>query len=311
MTNDRQQWLEERRKGIGSSDIAALFGVSPYASPLSVYASKLGFDMGPQDEASEIRMRVGRELEGMVCELAAAEFKEEAKVRRNFDSFEMPGHCHIRSTPDGTIWSYREEPGVLEAKVVGEHAPSTWHHGVVPQDHELQVRHQMLVTGRTHGVIAALLLGPSKLLVREIEWDQKVADAIKAKCDDFWFNHVVPRVPPPADGHPATARAIKALHPSDSGLMVELGAKEMEEAATLQHCKHLIADVDAQSDELQNKLRLAMGDATYGILPDGTGLSLKAQTRGGTTFRVLRTMSPDAVAKVREDCDKRLKEAVE
>lgn len=307
MTTDRQQWLEERRKGIGSSDIAALFGVSPYASPLSVYASKLGFDMGLRDEASEIRMRVGRELEGMVCELASRDLR--SVFDRNSTSFHMVGAPHIRCTPDSRS-QFGHIRAVLEAKVVGEHAPSTWHDGVVPQDHELQVRHQMLVTDCQAGYIAALLLGPSKLLVREIEWDQDVADAIKAKCDDFWFEHVVPRVPPPADGHPATARAIKALHPSESGLAIELGAKEMHEAATLQHFKHLVADADEQCDDLQNKLRMAMGDATYGILPDGTGLSLKAQTRGETTFRVLRTMSPDAVAKVREDCDKRLKEAV-
>ncbi len=306
MTTDRQQWLEERRKGIGSSDIAALFGVSPYASPLSVYASKLGFDMGQQDEASEIRMRVGRELERMVCELAAEQLGD--TIAQTSISFEMAGATHIRATPDGVI-----APGaradVFEAKVVGEHAPSTWHDGVVPQDHELQVRHQMLVTGRTHGVIAALLLGPSKLLVRDIEWDQDVADAIKAKCDDFWFNHVVQRIPPPADGHPATARAIKALHPSESGLMVELDGDHWEASTLLESAKASIRDLKDETAEIENKLRMAMGDATYGILPDGTGLSLKAQTRGKSTFRVLRTMSPDAVAKVREDCDKRLKEA--
>ncbi len=304
---DRQQWLEERRKGIGSSDIAALFGVSPYASPLSVYASKLGFDMDCHTPAEKIRLRVGRELEPMVCELAGC------SVRRNTSSIPMKDNEHIRSTPDG--WSMRDrnglDEGVFEAKVVGEHAPSTWHHGVVPQDHELQVRHQMLVTGRTHGVIAALLIGPSKLLVRDIEWDPDVADAIKAKCDQFWFEHVVPRIPPPADGHPATARAIKALHTSDSGLMVELDVASLIHAQNLSTAKERISEIDDYKSETENKLKLSMGDATYGILPDGTGLSLKAQTRGETTFRVLLTMSPDAVAKVREDCDNRLKEAVQ
>ncbi len=35
--NDRTSWLNERRKGIGGSDIGAILGLSPYRTPVDVW----------------------------------------------------------------------------------------------------------------------------------------------------------------------------------------------------------------------------------------------------------------------------------
>jgi predicted phage-related endonuclease len=39
---ERERWLAERRKGIGSSDAAAILGVHPYKSAYAVWAEKTG-----------------------------------------------------------------------------------------------------------------------------------------------------------------------------------------------------------------------------------------------------------------------------
>ena len=39
---DRTEWLAERRKGVTSTDIAAIAGQSPWATALDVYLDKLG-----------------------------------------------------------------------------------------------------------------------------------------------------------------------------------------------------------------------------------------------------------------------------
>lgn len=39
---DREKWLEERRKGIGGSDAAALVGMNSYSTPYMVWADKTG-----------------------------------------------------------------------------------------------------------------------------------------------------------------------------------------------------------------------------------------------------------------------------
>jgi len=38
--DDRAQWLEERRKGIGGSDVAAIMGISPWKTAFQVYQEK-------------------------------------------------------------------------------------------------------------------------------------------------------------------------------------------------------------------------------------------------------------------------------
>ena len=42
----RQEWLEVRRRGIGSSDAAAAVGISPYQSPLELWMIKTGRTQG-------------------------------------------------------------------------------------------------------------------------------------------------------------------------------------------------------------------------------------------------------------------------
>ena len=62
---DREKWLEERRKGIGGSDAAALVGMNSYSTPYTVWADKTG--RLPEKEDSEA-MRQGRDLEQYVAE---------------------------------------------------------------------------------------------------------------------------------------------------------------------------------------------------------------------------------------------------
>ena len=39
---DHALWLEERRKGIGGSDVAAIMGLSPWKTAYQVYQDKRG-----------------------------------------------------------------------------------------------------------------------------------------------------------------------------------------------------------------------------------------------------------------------------
>ena len=41
-TNTREEWLAERKKSLGGSDMGAILGLSEYSSPYTVWAEKLG-----------------------------------------------------------------------------------------------------------------------------------------------------------------------------------------------------------------------------------------------------------------------------
>ena len=61
----RDEWLAERRKSIGGSEIGAIMGLNKYQSPVSVWANKLG--IVPDAEPNEAMIQ-GTDLEEYVAE---------------------------------------------------------------------------------------------------------------------------------------------------------------------------------------------------------------------------------------------------
>ena len=42
LPSSHEEWLEDRRKGIGGSDVGALLGLNKYKSPYTLWAAKSG-----------------------------------------------------------------------------------------------------------------------------------------------------------------------------------------------------------------------------------------------------------------------------
>ena len=61
----REEWLENRMKGIGGSDAGAIVGVNPWKSPYTLWCEKTGKITNDID--NEV-MRQGRDLEQYVAE---------------------------------------------------------------------------------------------------------------------------------------------------------------------------------------------------------------------------------------------------
>lgn len=302
----RTAWLEERRQGIGASEVGILFGVSPYGSLLSLYADKIG---SPAENTGDgIARRVGHELEEFVLKLAGEETGFE--FRHNTRSIAL-ANTVVRATPDAFVFDRSRENdgcGVADAKVVGAHNVGEWLEGGIPLDYELQLQTQMLVCGTTWGILAGLLLGAKQGFVwHRIQADLNLQAIIKARVAWFWEEHILPRVPPPADEHPATERALTALHPRDNGMLIQLGTPLAHAQRELEAADRDLKTAKKQVALRKNQLRLALGDATFGEFPDGTGVSLKTQkTAHGGTTRVLRTMKPRAVHAAKKTCEARL-----
>jgi putative phage-type endonuclease len=307
---ERAAWLEERRQGIGASDVGVLFGVSPYGSLLSLYADKVGTPA--ENIGSSIAMRLGHELEEFVLKLAGEETGY--KYEHNTRSISLAGSV-VRATPDAFVTDKSRKDigfGVADAKVVGAHNVGEWLDGGIPLDYALQLQTQMLVCGASWGVLAALLLGTKQGFIwHRVEADIQLQQMIRDRATWFWETHVLPRVPPEADDHPATDRALSSLHPNDNGMLIKLGEPLAHAARDLEAADQELKAVQKRIALRKNQLRLALGDATFGEFADGTGVSLKSQkTAHGGTTRVLRTMKPKAVVAARKACDARLKQII-
>ena len=62
---DRAEWLEYRKDGIGSSEVATILGLNPWETPYQLWRRKKGLD-APKDET--FAMKAGHYLEDAVSQ---------------------------------------------------------------------------------------------------------------------------------------------------------------------------------------------------------------------------------------------------
>ena len=115
----RAEWLEERRKGIGGSDAAAVAGLNPWKSAAAVYLEKVG-EVEPEELSSE-RIRVGHDLEDYVarrfCEATGK------KVRRNNYMLHHDEYPFLLADVDREVVG---ENAILECKTTNSFAAKDW-----------------------------------------------------------------------------------------------------------------------------------------------------------------------------------------
>lgn len=260
-TLSREEWLQIRKQGIGSSDAAAAVGLNPYQSQLELWLIKTGRDgklpkQDPNDETSPLYW--GTLLEPIV----AAHYTRRTglKVRRVNSVLQHPEHSWMLANIDREVLG-NPEVSILECKTAGIHGSKLWHDGV-PEYVQLQVQHQLAVTGKAAADVTVLLGGQELQVHRVIRDDKLIARLIELEAR-FWA-HVESDTPPPADGSDSAAQALQALYPYDNGTTLDCRA-DSKLSAVFSDWLALRAkrdDIERQEAQCKATLQQAMGDAT-------------------------------------------------
>jgi len=290
-TAERTDWLQGRKLGIGASEAAAVLGVDPWKSPFQLWSEKIG--IVDQDDLSENEaVEFGIRLEQPVA-MAYAD-----RTGRNVAMW--PPYCIARHsqidwmccTPDATQIDEIRGEGLVQVKTTSAWKQHEWAEGP-PLAYLVQCQHELAVTGHDWTTLV-VLIGGQRLRFFDINRNEQFIAGLIPKLEEFW-NLIQTRTPPEVDGSLATAKVLAKLHPEDSGDTVALPQDAREWAATLEAAKQTIKDMEAVKTEAENKLKAAIGSATFGMLPDGARYSWKTQTRKSyvveeNTFRVLRKL---------------------
>ncbi|WAA19766.1 RecE-like exonuclease [Mycobacterium phage Shweta] len=281
---DRDEWLELRRTGIGSSDCSAVLGMGKYGSPFSVWADKTGKSR-PVDETEA--MMWGTLLEPVIRSELARRLGVEIVECPTLRSLVRPWQLY---NPDGLILS---ENALVEIKNASAWLAHDWD-DQVPDHAELQVQHGMAVTG-ADGAYVAGLVGGNRLRWEYIPRDDELIDTINAAEQHLWDTYIVPDVAPPIDGSDATAEAIAARWPRrheavdvvDGDQVAEVEAAVADYRAALDAEKAAKADKARAVNVLTDMLRGA--DA----LADAGGRKLLALKRGQFREKAFREEQDD------------------
>jgi len=299
----RNEWIESRKRGIGGSEAAALFGVHPWTSPFALYQEKIG---AVNDDRDSPAMRWGRRLEPVVRDAYAEEVGRVVTV--GVTNRAHPRIPFMLANTDGTIGPIPDfdGPGVYEGKMtLSPHNKAQWDVGV-PLFYQVQTQHYMAVLGLEWAGVACFIPGVyDPLLYCDIPRNQRFIDALEEREHRFWHDHILAGVAPDPDGSMATTNALKLLHPKDNGEIITLPEESAMWARRVERSNAAMKRLKGVKDEFSNKLRAAMGPATYGILPDSTGYSYKHQSRAAFSVkanetRVLRRSSAKAIVKAQK-----------
>lgn len=270
-----EQQLEERRQGIGGSDAAAIAGLSPWSTPLDVYASKVE---GVRIEETPA-MRWGSLLEGLVAD----EYSRETgnALERDERVLRHPEHDFIRALLDRRIVGHRDGPGILEIKTAGLLTDEWGESGSdkVPPWYALQVHQYLMVTGCQWAHLAALFLLERELRIYRIEADREIADYLVGIEAAFWHEHVLPKIPP----DPISLADMAKRWPRDTGASITASAGAEAGVVELRQIKGEIKALEEERDEIEARIKGFMGDATMLVGLNGQPL---ATWKSSTTRRL-------------------------
>lgn len=266
----REAWLAVRQQGIGSSDAAAAVGLNPYQSPLELWLRKTGRTAllpvdDPNDEDSPLYW--GTLLEPIV----AAHYTKRTgrRVRRIKAVLQHPDadkRWMLANIDREVIGA--SEVQLLECKTAGINGAKLWKEGV-PEYFQLQVMHQLAVTGKQAADVA-VLLGGQKLEIHRIERDEALIARLIEQERGFW-HCVETDTPPPADGSESADTALRALYPQDTGSTVDFSDDRTLSAtfADWVSTRQTLAEVEQLEAQLKQTLQQAMGDASQAIFETG------------------------------------------
>lgn len=303
-------WHERRRLGIGGSDVAALFGCSPYHSAYSLWLEKTG--QAPEDDGEEpIWLKTGRALEPLTRQLyTQLTGREVTSVHEYVIDDEFP---YMRCELDGRQPGHPvyEGEGVFEGKTTQAFLRGEWEGDTTPLWYQCQVQHAMMITGCKWATIGCLVMGSSEpLIYRDQARNDTFIRVMRGRIQHFWTHNVVGMQPPEIDGHRATTAAIKAMHPDDSGHVIELSQDFQDLWDQLADYRGQTKDIQKAMDKTRNLIKLRLGTASYGQFPDGRGVTYRTQETAarmqkGSKFRALRAVSARSMARAAQDAPKR------
>lgn len=299
-TNDLTAFREGRRRYLGGTDIAAIAGVSPWGSPLSVYESKTS---KPSDDVSTLPMRRGIALEDFVSD-------EFTRAR--------PGYVTYRPRPivrddwgfpaGASIDRYiaraerpRTPVAVLECKTAfGFGSGKKWDEetGELPEGYFVQVQWYLAVSGLTLAYAAADT-GGHDLTIVEIKADERLHERLIELGRRFWLDHVEAGIPPEPTGSKTDGEVLASLWTGETIPDPPIEIEDIEAERLV--CEYLARDRDAKeartaADEAKQRLQALMGANEAAIIGDRWRLSWKSQTRTTIDTKRLKADHPELVA---------------
>jgi putative phage-type endonuclease len=274
-------WLAARRRGIGASEAAAVLGLSKFLSPMDVWSDKVGL---AEPRAELERMKWGKRLQRPIAEGYAEETRRTLIDPGPYTLVRSVPYPWLVASPDYLLEPTGEQRGrgTLDVKNSSVFMRQDWA-DEPPLVYQIQVQQQLLVTGCTWGVLAALL-GGQELLYTDLVMHEGARAWLLEDLEKFWRLVQAETPPPVLDGSAQTTAALRSLFPKpEPGQTVVLPPEALEWDRIVQEGEASIDALEGAVNAAKNQLRAAIGSAEAGVLAGGVIWTHKFQSRKGYT----------------------------
>lgn len=297
--------VAERVGYIGSSDAAAVMGLSRYTTPLAVWTEKTGAVAQKNRSDGELPIWMGDRLEEVVAERFM--FETGMKVQRVNEIQVHPKYPFIRAQIDRRVVG---EGTPLECKTASGFKAGEWGGDDIPSEYIIQVLHQLMVLGaiaKSKGLpppplahLACLIGGNVDFSRRVIERDEQMIQELEDKEVEFWNEFVAKKIPPRVTAHDAPT--LLALFPNqrvdeepvtlsdDADAIIER-IKEIGTEKTGQLQKLL-----DEKAELENELKMRLGENAFAVVGRWR-VTWKEQSSNRLNVKLLGEKEPGIFAK--------------
>lgn len=277
---DKEEWLALRTKDITSTEVACLFNLSPYSTAYELWHRKKDQSIVQINESE--RMKWGSRLESAIANGIA---QDNNWVVEPMKCYMRDDELRIGSSFDFAIGT----DGILEIKNVDSLAfRDGWTvddtgNIEAPPHIELQVQHQLAVSGRSYAYIGALVGGNYVALIKR-EPDEKIIKSIKSKVKEFWES--IDRNIQPTPNFERDAAFIKSLYQyAEPDKTIDAGTEIENLAVTYRDLSRQIKDMDAKLEATKAEMLTLIGNAER---VNGSNFTISAGIVGETPIAYTR-----------------------
>lgn len=260
---DRETWLKYRMHGpkgnieytVGGSDVATIFGLSPWTTPLELWRIKKGL-MAPPKSLNEDQLEMGHMLEPIAAHWYGK--KTGNTVISDTGMYQHAAHEYALADIDYRFEDSSGTEGVLECKSTTFHKAAEWSDGAIPVYYEMQLRYYLAVMDKDVGDFACLWgNNPNNdLATPRLLRDKFKEDIIFEKLEEWIWSLRNDKPPTMADVEPGLAmEALARIYGAS-----KTGLPTIEFSRKQEHALRRIALLQTENAELGKAVKKNEGE---------------------------------------------------
>lgn len=269
--SSREKWLSLRAPNVNSSQVAGLFGLSPYETPFTLYHRHAG-NLVVHDELDAEAVKWGNRLERPIAEGIAEDrgWKIRKKSEYRFIPAERRGSSYdfeILGKPESAVFEIKNVFGMAFKNQWTEDDAGELE---APPAMELQFQNEMDLADRGKLFCGALVSG-NKAEVIERDRDESVIRAIQKAVKEHW-ERVDNRQPPPPDFRDLSA--IQAMYHNPDAQILDASKNPLLLELARDHKKYLEAEKCSEQAKktVQAQLMTLIGNSCVKV--EGAGYTI-------------------------------------